>query len=296
MNLKVFLALAILSVPVSSQTLNVRIVKRQNNETSYNYTIPASSESTTNAKCTEDDDGVTCSARTNGDSTPAKVVSYSVTGATFSLLLPDGRVAVVNCESKRVGSYDQKRSCRQPIKDDIQADFKGKNAKLKWPVSLDGKKSESETFAILAVLDKPSSDFTIEDAPKPDSSAANLLEKATNGDAKAQYGLGVLYANGSGVPLDKSQSVEWFHRSAGQGNVYAQEMLGMDYLSGDGIQQNYIKAYFWLDIASKSSMPEAVSGERAAERDAAAVYLTPDELLHTQNSVNKWIEDNSTKP
>jgi hypothetical protein len=39
-----------------------------------------------------------------------------------------------------------------PIVDDIQAEFKGKNAKLTWSVSLDGKKTESETYKILGVF------------------------------------------------------------------------------------------------------------------------------------------------
>ncbi len=39
-----------------------------------------------------------------------------------------------------------------PLIDVIQADFKGKNAKLIWPVSLDGKKTESETYTILGIL------------------------------------------------------------------------------------------------------------------------------------------------
>jgi len=39
--------------------------------------------------------------------------------------------------------------------DNIEADFKGDKAKLIWPASLDGKKTESETYKILGVLDKP---------------------------------------------------------------------------------------------------------------------------------------------
>ena len=39
-----------------------------------------------------------------------------------------------------------------PLVDDIDVEFKGKNAKLYWVVSLDGKKTESETYTILAVL------------------------------------------------------------------------------------------------------------------------------------------------
>jgi hypothetical protein len=41
--------------------------------------------------------------------------------------------------------------------DSIQAEFNSDNAKLIWPVSLDGKKMQSETYKILAILDKPKS-------------------------------------------------------------------------------------------------------------------------------------------
>lgn len=79
-------------------------------------------------------------------------------GATYSLQLPDGRVAVVNCESKfaehMAGRAGNIRSCRMPIVDDIQAEFNGDKAKLSWPVRLDGKKLASETYRILAVLAK----------------------------------------------------------------------------------------------------------------------------------------------
>ena len=73
--------------------------------------------------------------------------------------LPDGRAAVVNCESKfkerfagRAGNH---RSCRIPLVENIDAEFHGDNAKLIWPVSLDGKKMQSETYKVLAILDKP---------------------------------------------------------------------------------------------------------------------------------------------
>ena len=42
-----------------------------------------------------------------------------------------------------------------PLVDDIQAEFHGDKAKLIWVVSLDGKKMQSETYKVLAVLDKP---------------------------------------------------------------------------------------------------------------------------------------------
>jgi hypothetical protein len=82
--------------------------------------------------------------------------SIDVTGTTLSLLLPDGRVAVVNCLNKY--SYKRtgldSRSCAMPLVEHVEADFSGSSAKLKWPVSTDGKKSEFETYKIVALLAK----------------------------------------------------------------------------------------------------------------------------------------------
>ncbi len=148
------------TVACSAQKMNVKIIQRQNNETGYSGYIPGHSDSTanTNVNCYAGSTNVNCSGTTttSGYSTAPREVSYNVTGATLSLLLPDGRTAVVNCVSKYSpkGDYVNRRSCRMPLVDEIQAEFKGKNAKLFWPVSLDGKKVDSETYKILAVLGK----------------------------------------------------------------------------------------------------------------------------------------------
>ncbi len=152
---------AFLVLPSFAQTLGVKILNRQESETDYTYIVPGYSNSTSNMTATCSGDSiVNCngSANTTGWSTPARQVSYYVRGATFSLQLPDGRVAVVNCESKfkerMAGPRGNHRSCRMPIVDDIEVEFDGGKAKLKWPVSLDGKKMESETYKILGVLPK----------------------------------------------------------------------------------------------------------------------------------------------
>jgi len=147
----------------SAQKLTVKILNRQDNETDYTYIVPGhfSSESNANVNCSGSDSNVNCngSSTTTGLSTPAMQVPFHVRGATFTLLLPDGRAAVVNCESKfkerMAGPRGNRRSCRMPLVDEIQADFHGDNAKLEWVVSLDGKKKQSETYKILAILDKP---------------------------------------------------------------------------------------------------------------------------------------------
>ena len=120
----------------SAQKLQVKVIDRQDKEDSYDYVAVYNSI--------------------------AVGKTFKVQGATFTLQLPDGRLAVVNCDSKfaehMAGRAGTRRSCRAPIVDNIEADFKGDNAKLIWPVSLDGKKLESETYKILGILDKPKND------------------------------------------------------------------------------------------------------------------------------------------
>jgi hypothetical protein len=151
----------------SAQHYTVKVLNRQDNETDYSYVVPGSfsSQSNSNFNCNALDTNVNCNGATSttGLSMPAQQVSYHVRGATFTLQLPDGRVVVVNCESKfkerMAGARGNRRSCRVPLVDEINADFHGDKAKLEWVVSLDGKKMESETYKILAILGKPKSDL-----------------------------------------------------------------------------------------------------------------------------------------
>jgi hypothetical protein len=138
--------------------VKVRVVDRQTSDTTYGYVVPGHliGRTSSDANCFGFGSSVNCSGSTTTTSTvvPPRPVSYDVRGATFSLLVPDGRIVVVNCESKYAprGDWINRRSCRMPLVDDIVVEFNGDNAKLIWPVSLDGKKTQSETYKILAIV------------------------------------------------------------------------------------------------------------------------------------------------
>ena len=143
--MKLALAGLILSCAPSAwaQTLNVKIVDRQDNETEYTYVVPGHFSSTANSgfNCNSLGDNTNCSGTTTttGTLTPAHQVSYHVRGATFTLLLPDGRGAVVNCESKfaehMAGPAGNHRSCRMPLVDNITVEMPkgGQRARLRRP-------------------------------------------------------------------------------------------------------------------------------------------------------------------
>ncbi|MGC9951772.1 MAG: hypothetical protein ABSF64_35945 [Bryobacteraceae bacterium] len=153
------------SAPIyAADNLNVTIIDCQDHDANYTYFVPGNSTSTANTdvNCSGNQASVNCSSttRTSATTVPARSGSYDVRGATLSLQLPDGRIAVVNCDSKLnwtdFSRMDQvRRSCKIPPVNNIQAQFRGDKAKLKWPVSIDGSKLESETYKILVVLDKP---------------------------------------------------------------------------------------------------------------------------------------------
>ena len=62
------------------------------------------------------------------------------------------------------------------------------------------------------------------------------------GDAEAQYNLGIMYAQGLGVPQDDAEAVRWYRLAAAQGNAGAQSYLGFMYDDGRGVPQDDAEA------------------------------------------------------
>ena len=64
-----------------------------------------------------------------------------------------------------------------------------------------------------------------------------LNEQAEQGEARAQYKLGVMYDWGYGVTKDYGQAARWYRRAAEQGDADAQYNLGLMYYHGEGVPQ-----------------------------------------------------------
>ncbi len=63
----------------------------------------------------------------------------------------------------------------------------------------------------------------------PQENPEKTLQAAKEGNAEAQYKLGVMYSRGVGVKKDTEQSVRWYRRAASQGHAKAQEALEFVY-------------------------------------------------------------------
>jgi hypothetical protein len=88
---------------------------------------------------------------------------------------------------------------------------------------------------------------------------------AEEGDADSQFGMGLLHANGWGVPLDDAAALRWYELAADQGHAEAQYNIGVMYQNGWGVEPNDQEAFKWHRLAAES-------GFSAAQRSLGSMY------------------------
>ena len=89
---------------------------------------------------------------------------------------------------------------------------------------------------------------------------------AEQGDASAQFNLGLMYYRGKGVIQDYKTALKWFTLAAEQGNADAQGSLGLMYLNGHGVPQDYKTAVKWSTLAAEQ-------GNATAQTNLGVMYV-----------------------
>jgi TPR repeat protein len=114
-------------------------------------------------------------------------------------------------------------------------------------------------------------------AQVPGESIASLTARATAGDVKAEYDLGLSYDRGQGVPQDHAQATAWFLKAADQGFAHAQSFIGAHYHAGLGVPQDDRLAAAWFLKAANQGLADAqydlavlYSGGKGVPRDLRA--------------------------
>ena len=87
--------------------------------------------------------------------------------------------------------------------------------------------------------------------------ASDYRTAAEQGDADAQFNLGVCYKNGSGVEKSYAQAVYWYKRSAEQGYAKSQYYLGFCCFCGEGITESYDQATYWWKRSAEQGYIDA---------------------------------------
>lgn len=104
--------------------------------------------------------------------------------------------------------------------------------------------------------------------------ARRWYERAAQvGHGDAQFRLGRLHADGKGVPADGVKASRWYLMAAGQGHLDAQYSLGTMFKLGRGVPADLVQAYLWFDRAAEQG-----SGNARVQRDFLSEQLTAEQL------------------
>jgi TPR repeat protein len=121
-----------------------------------------------------------------------------------------------------------------------------------------------------------------------------FYEAAIQGDAKAQYNLGVMYEKGQGVLQNATNAAMWYRKAArnghsgaqynlgvmyqdGQGDSQAQFNVGGMYVKGLGVPQDLVQAYIWLDLSASHGSQRALQLQ-----DTIIQEMTPTQLAEAR--------------
>ena len=104
---------------------------------------------------------------------------------------------------------------------------------------------------------------------------------AEGGDERAQWGLGMMYANGFGVEMNDAEALKWFELSAAQGFADAQYRIGVMQQNGWGLPMDDVAAAGWFEKAAEQ-------GHTAAQVALGQVYAAEYAEIYDPVKAYKW--------
>jgi TPR repeat protein len=117
-------------------------------------------------------------------------------------------------------------------------------------------------------------------------------KQADHGNAKAQLKVGwTLYTGFGAIPRDVGLAVASFLKAADQGYAPAQCCLGLLYELGEGVPEDFVKAYAWMTLAAEYAPELAREEKESLEQD-----LTLSQIAEALYFLAIWTEMNESLP
>ena len=117
-----------------------------------------------------------------------------------------------------------------------------------------------------------------------DAARAALLPAARAGNADAEELIGIMYAMGLGVERDDRRAFEWYLRSAMKGHPGAQSGVGWYYEIGRGLPApDLVRAYMWYGLSAIGGDPDA-----AISIEDIALRMTDEEIAEAEVLINDY--------
>ena len=109
-----------------------------------------------------------------------------------------------------------------------------------------------------ALADDFADGFTAASSGDYKAAYAKWHDLAEQGDANAQFNLGLMYHSGLQVAFDEKKAVYWYKRAAEGGNQQAQEYMAIGYQEGwFGLPRDEKKSRYWYQRLA--SEPDSIT-------------------------------------
>ncbi len=109
---------------------------------------------------------------------------------------------------------------------------------------------------------------------------AALWPAARSGNADAEELIGVMYALGLGVERDPERAFEWYLRSAMKGHPGAQSGVGWYYELGIGLPApDLVRAYMWYVLSAIGGDPDAAISQEEVVKKMTAEQIEKAHVL-----------------
>ena len=97
--------------------------------------------------------------------------------------------------------------------------------------------------------------------------------------ARADFQVGVeAYKRG-----DYDTALKEFRPLAEQGDAFVQFNLGVMYIKGQGVPQDYVLAHMWMNLAAAKGVKKAVKG-----RDLLEKFMTLAQIMEAERLAREW--------
>jgi TPR repeat protein len=118
------------------------------------------------------------------------------------------------------------------------------------------KDTRREPAPRLKVTDFPSYEAYVQAVTKENSKSIKLMA-AERGDMGAQLELGLQYLHGDGVSQDYSLAAKWLGAAAENGSAVAQYEFGMMHVRAQGLEEDYETAARWISLSAQQGFASA---------------------------------------
>ena len=109
-------------------------------------------------------------------------------------------------------------------------------------------------------------------------------KSAEQGNAHGQFKLGTMYSRSLGVPFDDVEAVKWYRKSAEQGDADGQAEMGLMYALGAGVPQDNVKSYMFYNLVAAKGFENI-----KARRNEIEEKMTQEQIAEGEKLTREWL-------